>query len=106
MVRIKDGNIPIGIISFIKREYLPHHDLGFAFLPGFIGRGYAFEAASAVKMKIMADKSHTNLLATTIPQNSSSISLLKKLGFQFEKQIEIENEILHVYLASTSVLPK
>src|ERR1700712_4034650 len=43
VVRIKDGNIPIGIVSFIKREFLESFDIGFAFLPEFTGNGYAYE---------------------------------------------------------------
>jgi len=104
VVRLTDGNIPIGIISFIKRDYLLHHDLGFAFLPQYMGLGYAYEAAGEVKLKIMQDPAHAQLLATTVPHNSSSIRLLKKLGFQFEKQIEIKNEILQVYSATNDDL--
>lgn len=97
VVRLTDGNIPVGIISFIKRDYLLHYDLGFAFLPQYMGLGYAYEAAAEVKLKIMQDPAHAQLLATTFPHNSSSIRLLKKLGFQYEKQIEVKNEILQVY---------
>src|SRR6266513_1490964 len=39
VVRTKNGNIPIGIISFIKREYFEKFDVGFAFLPEFNGQG-------------------------------------------------------------------
>jgi RimJ/RimL family protein N-acetyltransferase len=104
VVRLKDGNIPIGIISFIKRDYLLHHDLGFAFLPQFMGSGYAYEAAGEVKLQIMQDPAHAQLLATTVPHNTSSIRLLKKLGFQFEKEIEIKNEVLQVYSATNNNL--
>ena len=47
-VKIKETKIPIGIITFIKRDYLEHHDIGFAFLPEYFNKGYAFEAANAV----------------------------------------------------------
>jgi ribosomal-protein-alanine N-acetyltransferase len=45
-VALKDQT-PIGICGLIKRDTLDHVDIGFAFLPGFRGRGYAYEAASA-----------------------------------------------------------
>jgi ribosomal-protein-alanine N-acetyltransferase len=35
VVRLKKGNVAAGIISFIKRPYLGHFDIGFAFLPAF-----------------------------------------------------------------------
>ena len=34
-VRLTDTHEPIGIISFIKRDYLEHFDIGFAFLPQY-----------------------------------------------------------------------
>ena len=47
-VKLKPNSIPIGVITLIKRDYLPHHDIGFAFLPEYSGKGYAYEATSAV----------------------------------------------------------
>ena len=47
--------------------------------------------------EIAQSKIHSHILATTIPNNINSIKLLKKLGFQFDKEIETDNEKLHVY---------
>ncbi|MFZ1527769.1 MAG: GNAT family N-acetyltransferase [Ferruginibacter sp.] len=96
VVNLKGGNEPIGIISFLKRSYLDHFDIGFAFLPEFGGQGYALEATREVLAE--AEKQHETLLASTIPPNKRSIHLLKKLGFRFEKEIEVEKETLHVYI--------
>ena len=35
VARTKTENIPVGIISFLKRSYLDHFDIGFAFLPSY-----------------------------------------------------------------------
>src|SRR5690349_17404295 len=60
VVRQKESQMPIGIISILKRSYLDHFDIGFAFLPEFEGRGYAFEAAGAMLTEAMKqDKYHT-----------------------------------------------
>lgn len=96
VVRIKENNKPIGIISFIKRDYLDHFDIGFALLPEFNGHGYAYEAANEV-LQIVSNNAFYPVLATTIPQNANSIKLLTKLGLCFEKAITVENEVLHVY---------
>jgi [ribosomal protein S5]-alanine N-acetyltransferase len=101
VVRIKDGNIPIGIISFLKRAYLDNFDIGFAFLPEFHGRGYAFEATKIIFSIVSRNPKYYPILATTIPQNLDSIRLLTKLGLNFLKEIEIENEKLHIYTNST-----
>ena len=93
----------MGIVSFIKRDYLDHHDIGFAFLPQFSNQGFAFEAVNAVLEKLVQDDEHSTILATTIPENIKSITLLLKLGFIFEKQIENDGEKLSVYRKSFRV---
>jgi ribosomal-protein-alanine N-acetyltransferase len=97
VVKLNDSLTPVGIITFIKRDYLEHHDIGFAFLTEFEGKGYAYESANAVMKYLMVSFNLPYILATTIPENASSIKLLKKLGLHFEKEIEIDNEKLHVY---------
>jgi [ribosomal protein S5]-alanine N-acetyltransferase len=95
VARLKTDQTPIGIISFLKRGYLDHFDLGFAFLPQFNGQGYAYEASSEVLN--VAKGLHQVILATTVPANTRSISLLQRLGFGFEKEMVVDREVLHVY---------
>ncbi len=97
MVKLKDTNQTIGIITFIKRDYLAHHDIGFAFLPDFAGKGYAIEAAQSVLNFLIHHNDFSRILATTLPENVSSINLLQKLGFEFDKAIEIDHKTLHIY---------
>lgn len=97
VVRIKDKNIPIGIISFLKRSYLENFDIGFAFLPEYNGNGYAYEAAKEILSMVSRIPGYSPVLATTVPQNVNSIKLLIKLGLHFEKEIEVEKEKLHIY---------
>lgn len=97
VVQKQDDATPLGVITLLKRSYLEHFDLGFAFLPEFTGQGYAFEAAHKLLSVVSKMKEHDAILAITIPQNVSSIRLLTKLGFVFEKEIAVANEQLHVY---------
>jgi [ribosomal protein S5]-alanine N-acetyltransferase len=97
VARIKDGNVPVGIISFLKRDYLESFDIGFAFLPEFSGKGYAYEAAKEIMSVVRTHSRHDRVLATTIPGNVSSIRLLTKLGLHFDRELEIGKEKLHVY---------
>ena len=96
MVEIKETNTPIGMCGLIKRDSLEHIDLGFAFLPEYTGKGYAFEAAEA-SLKQAKELGHNRVLAITMPTNTSSITLLSKLGFEYEKPLVMENETLSVY---------
>jgi [ribosomal protein S5]-alanine N-acetyltransferase len=97
VVRLKDGNIPIGIISFLKRDYLENFDIGFAFLSEFMGQGYAFEASKEILSIVKKHPEYDPVLATTLPGNIPSISLLSKLGLYFEKELEVNNEKIHIY---------
>jgi RimJ/RimL family protein N-acetyltransferase len=97
VVRSKIGNTPIGIISLIKRSYLDHFDIGFAFLPQFTNHGYAYEAARAVLLMVARLPEFKIVLATTLISNKSSIKLLTKLEFRYENENETENQKMHIY---------
>jgi ribosomal-protein-alanine N-acetyltransferase len=101
VVKLKDKNVSIGLISFIKRNYLDHHDIGFALLPDFSNKGFAFEATEAVLHDALKDPTHKTMLATTMTDNRNSINLIEKLGFQFNK--EIINEQVKLLLYSITI---
>ena len=91
MVQLKD-NTPIGMCGLVRREALEDVDLGFAFLPEYNGLGYAKEASTAV-MDLAKKKVKTKrLVAITMVDNSNSINLLRKLGFNFEKTVNFPGE--------------
>jgi [ribosomal protein S5]-alanine N-acetyltransferase len=104
VVKLRDSQVSIGIVTFIKRDYLEHHDIGFAFLPNFAKSGYAYEATNAVLHQLIHEQNLTHILATTVPENTDSIRLLKKIGLAFEKEIEVANGKVHVYGTSTDKL--
>jgi [ribosomal protein S5]-alanine N-acetyltransferase len=97
IVRLKDTAQPIGAITLIKRHYLDHSDIGFAFLPDYYKKGYAFEATKIVLDAIIADKTHTSILATTLKDNVNSIGLLEKLGLTYQKDILVGDDELMVF---------
>ena len=97
VVRTKNTLIPIGVVTFIKRDYLKHYDIGFAFLPQYGGQGFAFEAAEVVLKYVLSTGKHHCILATTLIENASSIKLLGQLGFTFEKTIKNEDKQLSLY---------
>jgi RimJ/RimL family protein N-acetyltransferase len=83
---------PIGICGLLKRDELPEPDIGFAFLPEYWSKGYAFEAASAVLADARGPRALTRLLAIVSPENESSIRLLDRLGFRYERMIQLTPE--------------
>lgn len=95
--KLKEDNTPIGVITLIKRDYLDHHDIGFAMLPKYSKNGYSFEASKRVLDELSKSKQHTKILAITLADNVPSKSLLEKLGLAFEKTIRENNEELLLY---------
>jgi len=97
IVRLKETSEPIGIITFLKRNDLAHHDIGFAFLPEYNSKGYAYEATREVLAEVSKESQHRTILAITIPGNLRSVNLLTKLGFKFEREIEAANNKVYIY---------
>lgn len=97
VVKLHDSNIPVGLLSVIKRDYLPHVDLGFAFLPAYAGKNYAYEAASALLKDPSIIAAYPIVLAISLKDNPRSIRLLERLGMVFDKEIVHDAETLHQF---------
>lgn len=80
VTELKTGRIPIGMCGLLKREFLSEPDIGFALLPPFRCRGYAFEASSAVLTYARRTLGLQRIVAVVSPENERSIKLLAKLG--------------------------
>lgn len=91
-VVLKETGETIGMCGLVKRDGLPDADIGFAFLPQFEKKGYAFESAEAVMKHGREILKLGRVLAITSQNNESSMKLLKKLGFKFDKLITLPND--------------
>jgi RimJ/RimL family protein N-acetyltransferase len=85
MVELKEDNTPLGISGLVKRDSLPDADIGFAFLPQYWSKGYAFESAAAVLEYGRDTLGLKRVLAITSIDNESSGRLLEKIGLRFER---------------------
>lgn len=105
VVRLRDTTLPIGIVTFLKRPYLAHFDIGFAFLPAYSGQGYAYEATSHVLTSVRQQPAHAVVLATTVADNKASLKLLRKLGLRFERELHLDQlpRPVQVYRLGTPV---
>ncbi len=101
-VRREDG-APMGICGLLKRESLKDVDVGFAFLPRYWSKGYAFESASAVLAYGREAFGLTRIVAITSPDNTASICLLEKLGLAFESMIRLSEDSPEVRLFASEV---
>lgn len=90
MVRSEDGAL-LGMSGLIKRVGLDDVDLGYALLPEFEGQGYASEAAKAWLAWGRDVKNLRRVVAITDQNHTASGRLLQRVGFAFERVIEIPN---------------
>jgi RimJ/RimL family protein N-acetyltransferase len=94
--RRSDGAV-VGMCGILKRDTLPDPDIGFSFLPEYWSQGYALESAQAVMRHAREALGLGRIVAITTRDNGSSIRLLGKLGFRFERMLEIGGEELRLF---------
>ena len=88
----KSDNIKIGTCGLYDREGLVGIDIGFAFLPQYEGRGFAFEAVNRLKEAAFEEFEIEEIKAITSKENVSSQRLLEKLGLKMVDVITLPND--------------
>jgi RimJ/RimL family protein N-acetyltransferase len=98
-VVLKSTGELLGMCGLIDRPTLEGIDIGYGFLPQYMGKGYAFEAASAVMAFAKNDLKLTEVSAITTQDNFRSQRLLEKLGLSVVKTYNEEgtNEPMFLY---------
>jgi [ribosomal protein S5]-alanine N-acetyltransferase len=91
-VELKETGELIGMCGLLKRDSLTDPDIGFAFLPKFWMKGYAFESAAAVIRYGKNVLGVKRVLAITLPENAGSIRVLEKIGLRFERMIKMSED--------------
>lgn len=88
----KEDNKKIGVCGLYQRQGLPGIDIGFAVLPRFEGKGYAFEATEKTLDAGFSLFGLDAIFAITTLQNTASQGLLKKLGLKDSGTIHLPDE--------------
>ena len=91
VVHLQSG-LPIGMCGLVNRPGLEDVDLGFAFLPEYRSKGFAFEASETVVQFARNELGMNKLASITLEKNEASIILLEKLGFTFDKMVQIPSD--------------
>ena len=92
LVLLKTDDTPIGMCGLLKRDSLPDVDVGYALRPAFWGKGYAFEAASAVLAHGRETFGLRRIVAIISPDNVGSKALLEKLGLRYEETLRLSGD--------------
>jgi RimJ/RimL family protein N-acetyltransferase len=100
---LKDSGVPIGICGLVKRDSLKDADIGFAFLPQYWSKGYAFESASAVLAYARNVLGLKRILGITSPDNQGSIRVLEKIGLKFEQMVKLSEDDVELKLFESDI---
>ena len=89
LVVLKETNESIGMCGLIKRDALEDVDIGYALLPRYWSKGYAFEAARATKEYARKVIGLNRIVAIVDPVNAGSIRVLEKIGLHYETMVRL-----------------
>ena len=103
LVILKGSGKSIGMCGLIKRDQLEDVDIGYALLPEFWSKGYAVEAALAVKEYARDVIGLKRLIAITDPENQASIRVLEKIGLRFEKMVRLSEDDIELKLLGANI---
>ena len=100
----KENKTKMGTCGLYDREGVAGVDIGFAFLPQYEKKGYAFEAASKIMDIAFSEFGIQHIHAYTTKENYSSQKLLDKLKLQQNGTTFLpdDDEELLVYTISNS----
>ena len=103
LIEAKEPEARIGICGLLKRDVLADVDLGYALLPEFWSRGFALESVSAVLSYARDTLGLKRVVAVVNAENQSSIRLLEKMGFEFERMVRLSEDADEIKLFATNV---
>jgi [ribosomal protein S5]-alanine N-acetyltransferase len=98
LVVLKETGESIGMCGLIRRNGLDDVDIGYALLPRFWSKGYAVEAAQAVKAYAKDVIGLKRIVAITDPANQGSIRVLEKIGLRFERMVRLSVDDIELKL--------
>jgi RimJ/RimL family protein N-acetyltransferase len=98
LVVLKETGESIGMCGLIRRDGLEDVDIGYALLPRFWSKGYASEAARAVKGYAKDVVGLKRMVAIVDPANEGSIRVLEKLGLHYEKMVRLSADDIDLKL--------
>jgi len=95
----KSDQVKVGTCGLYDREGLDGVDIGFALLPRYEKKGYAYEAANKIKEIAISQFGIKKISAITIEANIDSRNLIEKLGLVYKgiTRVPDDDEDLMLY---------
>ena len=99
---LRENGQVVGVCGLFRREGYDDPDIGWSVLPEFSGKGFAYEAASAVLAYAWQEVGLSRVTAFIDVKNTPSIGLARKLGLRFERMARLVGDDEDVCLYSVS----
>ncbi|HEX9385715.1 MAG TPA: GNAT family N-acetyltransferase [Anaerolineales bacterium] len=103
LVKLKETDESIGMCGLIKWDTLEDMDIGYAFLPRFWSKGFAVEAAQAIKEYAKHVIGLNRIVAITDPENEGSIRVLQKIGLNLERMVKLSEDDIELKLFGANI---
>lgn len=81
----KGSNTALGIVGIWNPEGWPEPEIGWVMFAGAEGKGFAYEAAKAVRSHAYSTLGFTTLTSNIVPGNDRSAALANRLGAVYER---------------------
>ncbi len=92
LVESRESGERLGMCGLLKRDTLEDVDIGFALLPQHRAKGFAVESGAAVMRHARAVLGLKRIVAITSQDNAGSASVLRKIGFKYERLIRLPHD--------------
>jgi hypothetical protein len=86
-----------GLSRFSDVGGQPETEIGYRLARAFWGRGYATEAAAAVRDYGFGTLNLSRMISIIDPRNAASLRVAEKVGLRFEKEVMFRGTLVHVY---------
>ena len=90
LVEVKADGASAGFAGMFRREGHAHPDIGYAFLPEYRGRGYAWEAAESFYLHARDVLRLPGLFGFTLPGNARSVRILTRMGMVYQRTFQMD----------------
>lgn len=86
-VGLEDG-LPVGVCGYKSQPVDGRVEIAYGTAPGHEGKGVATALAAELVKLARGDDASLTVFAQTLPEESASTSILKKLGFQMMRTVD------------------
>jgi len=84
MIEARETGLCLGQVGINSGPLFPEHELGWMVYPGFEGKGYAYEAALALRAWGFGPRGLETIVSHIAPDNHRSRRLAERLGAELE----------------------